>query len=204
MLSDASISEYLCPWRCFTLREKIQKLFGVYFGGHWEITPPICFSIRDISPLSIRLTRQLFQSNRPCKTFVCRGIKSEPILYHISSLWNIIGEKSGSSLFAIKKERDRYGYKEIASDHPYRRRVRREIQSPSNWWEEESGHFIRYRNVQYTSIAKPQEEHRQKYTQEIGDRAGCLSCLFLYPCLMHLTGMFSLQVGWRYRQSEWY
>ena len=37
--------------RCFTLREKIQKLFGVYFGGHWEITPPICFSIRDISPL---------------------------------------------------------------------------------------------------------------------------------------------------------
>ena len=23
-----------------------------------------------------------------------------------------------------KKERDRYGYKEIASDHPYRRRVR--------------------------------------------------------------------------------
>ena len=33
MLPGASISEYLCPWRCFTLREKIQKLFGVYFGG---------------------------------------------------------------------------------------------------------------------------------------------------------------------------
>ena len=34
MLSGASISEYLSPWKCFTLREKIQKLFGVYFGGY--------------------------------------------------------------------------------------------------------------------------------------------------------------------------
>ena len=97
-----------------------------------------------------------------------------------------------------QKERDSYGYKEIASDHPDRRRVRWEIQSPSNWWEEESGHFIRYRNVQYTSIAKSQEEHQQKYTQEIGDRAGCLSCHFLYPCPMHSTRMFSLKVS-----SKW-
>lgn len=35
MLPDtSSISEYLCPWKCFTLRKKIQKLFGVCFGGH--------------------------------------------------------------------------------------------------------------------------------------------------------------------------
>ena len=104
MLPDtSSISEYLCPWKCFTLREKIQKLFEVCFGGHWEIAPPICFSIRVMSPPEIWLTRQLFQSSRPCKTFVLRGVRSEPILYHISSLWNITGEKSGSSLFAIKK-----------------------------------------------------------------------------------------------------
>lgn len=80
-----------------------------------------------------------------------------------------------------QKERDRYGYKEIASDHPYRKRVRWEIQNPSNWWEEESGHFIRYRNVQYTSIAKSQEDHRQKYTQEIGDRLDVYPAFFFIP-----------------------
>ena len=84
MLSGASISEHL--WEVFHITGKdSEAVWSLFRRALRDNSTHMLLHYGHISP-EIRPTRQLSQSNRPCKTFVYRGVKSEPILYHISSL----------------------------------------------------------------------------------------------------------------------